>query len=279
MGSDTFGERVLQREEHRVVTLEKGGTTVRKTFLGADPDLLVALAAREHDRLSRFSVALAGIAGAQCPTPLELSGPPHPSVTMTRAEGQPLSERLGRPVDEQEADWLAKVLSDGLSAYVDTFGEPYYDFHFRNMLYDVGRRQITFLDFGVPDHLLPVRSELDRLPPFDASLGNLYGSSLFEAVRPKNVHRVRQNRCRVVLASSVIEALLNRSASPVAAQLPTRDGLRQATALVYRQSTSWGPPSHHLWYRLFPLRLARGRQRLDQLFAGPRLKRQLPTSE
>lgn len=279
MGSDTFVERVLQREEHRVVTLEKGGETVRKTFIGADSDLLMALAAREHDRLSRFSVALAEVPGARCPMPLELSGLPHPSVRMTRAQGQPLSERLGQPVAEQEMGWLARVLGDGLSAYVDTFGEPYYDLHFRNMLYDVRGKQITFLDFGVPDHLVPARSELDSLPPFDASLGNLYGSSLFEAARPRNLHRLRQNRSTLLLATLVVETLLDGSRSPAAAIPPSRDGLRQATEIVYRHSASRGPRSHHLWYRLFPCRLARGQERLDDLFAGPVANRHLPASE
>ena len=279
MGTSTSSERVLQQEAHRVVTLESGGVTVRKTFIGSDPAPLMALATREHDRLSRFSAALEEVPGAQCPTPLGVSEGPHPSVRMTRAEGLPLSERLGHPLDEQEIGWLTRVLSDGLSAYVTTFGEPYYDFHFRNMLYDVRRREITFLDFGVPDHLVPARSQLDRLPPFDASLGNLYGSSLFEAVRPRNLHRLRQNRSTVLLATSVVETLLNGTRSPATAIPPSRYGLRQATEIVYRESASWGPRSHHLWYRLFPRRLVRGQQRLDALFAGPMAKRQLPASE
>lgn len=279
MGSSTSGERVLQQEAHRVVTLESGGATVRKTFLGNDPDSLMALATREHDRLSRFSAALDGVAGARCPSSLGVSVGLHPSVRMTRANGLPLSEGLAHPADDQEIDWLARVLGDGLIAYVETFGEPYYDFHFRNMLYDVGRREITFLDFGVPDHLVAARSELDRLPPFDASLGNLYGSSLFEAVRPRNLHRVGQNRTTMLLAASVVETLLDESRLPAPASPPSRDGLLQATEIVYRRSASWGPRSHHLWYRLFPRRLARGQKRLADLFAAPRVERNLPTSE
>lgn len=279
MGSSTSGERVLQQEAHRVVTLESGGATVRKTFIGNDPDPLMALATREHDRLSRFSAALDAVTGARCPRSLGVSVGPHPSVRMTRADGLPLSERLGHPVDDREIGWLTRVLGDGLIAYVETFGEPYYDFHFRNMLYDVRRREITFLDFGVPDHLVPAKSELDRLPPFDASLGNLYGSSLFEAVRPRNLHRARQNRNTARLAASVVEMLLDESRSPAPAGPPSRDGLLQATEIVYRHSASWGPRSHHLWYRLFPRRLARGQKRLADLFAAPRVERNLPTSE
>ena len=275
----TSSERVLQQEAHRVVTLESGGETVRKTFIGSDPDPLMALATREHDRLSRFSAVLKEVPGAQCPTPLGVVGGPHPSVRMTRAEGLPLSKRLSDPVDHQEIEWLTRVLSEGLRAYVETFGEPYYDFHFRNMLYDLPRREIAFLDFGVPDHLVSARSELDRLPPVDASLGNLYGSSLFEAVRPRNLRRLRQNRSTVLLATSVVETLLDGSRWPAGAIPPSRAGLRQATAIVYRQSASWGPRSHRLWYRLFPRRLGRGQQRLDDLFAAPRVKRHLPASE
>lgn len=262
-----------------MVSLESGGEAVRKTFIGTDPDALMALATREHDRLSRFSAALDEIPGARCPRSLGVSGGPHPSVRMTRAEGVPLSERLGLPLDDQEIGWLTRVLSDGLRAYVETFGEPYYDFHFRNMLYDVPRREIAFLDFGVPDHLVSARSEVDRLSPVDVSLGNLYGSSLFEAVRPRNLHRLRQNRSTVLLATSVVETLLDGSRWPAGAIPPSRAGLRQATAIVYRQSASWGPRSHRLWYRLFPRRLGRGQQRLDDLFAAPRVKRHLPASE
>ena len=262
-----------------MVSLESGGGAVRKTFIGPDPDALIVLATREHDRLSRFSAALDQVRGARCPMSLGVSGGPHPSVRMTRAHGLPLAERLGRPFDQQEIEWLTRVLSDGLSAYVETFDEPYYDFHFRNMLYDVRGPEISFLDFGVPDHLVSVKSELDRLPPFDVSLGNLYGSSLFEAVRPRNLHRARQNRSTVRLSCSVVETLLDGRHSRPAAMPPTREGLRQATKIVYEQSASWGPRSHHLWYWLFPRQLVRGQRRLDELFAEPPLNKHLPTAE
>ena len=268
----------MQQERQRVVALEADGATVRKTFIGAHPEPLLALATREHDRLSRFSSALSAVDGATCPKPLELRGGAHPSVAMTRGEGVVLSERLRYPMDEGEVAWLLRVLTRALTVYVVTFSEPYYDFHFRNMLYDGPRRQVTFLDFGVPDHLVPARSILDQHPPVDASLGNLYGSSLFEGVRPRNLRRIRQNRRLLSAAVRVVGSLLDQAATLPVGIVPTQSGIRKATETVFAHSVSWGPGSHRLWYRLFPRHLARGVQRLDEAFTTAPLGRGDPAS-
>jgi hypothetical protein len=265
VGADAAGERILQREEHRVVTLEGDGRTVRKTFLGADTGEQLEQARREHDRLTRFSRALAGVDGARCPEPVELSAGPYPSVRMTRAEGLALSVGREGPV---EMAWLTRVLCDGLTAYIATFSEAYYDFHFRNMLYDPTGREVTFLDFGVPDHLVAARPALDRLSPLDASLGNLYGSTLFEAVRPRNLRRREQSRRLLALSTAVIESFRERGRTDPAVR-PTPAGVAEATEIVYRESASWGPRTHHAWYRLFPRRLSGGKRRLERLFGDP----------
>jgi hypothetical protein len=261
------GERILQQDAHRVVTLEEDGLTVRKTYRGGDPVALLALAQREYERLDRFSRALASVPGATCPAPLQVADGSHPSIRMRRASGERLSDRLRRRADEPaDLTRLADVLAASLVVYVSTFGEPYYDFHFRNMLYDPSAGEVTFLDFAVPEHLVAARERLDRLSPVEVSLGNLMGSSLFESIRPRHVLRPVAGRRTLELAARVIEVVV-RSAGDLR---PTAGGVKEAMSIVFLESVMWGPPSHRLWYRPFRPLLVRAQPVVDTAFARAR---------
>ena len=84
-------------------------------------------------------------------------------------------------------------LLEGLVRYVDTFGEPYWDFIFRNMFYDEDEHLVTFLDFGFPPLFLPILDELERRSPIEVSLAALVASAIFDAGRPKRMGRLREH--------------------------------------------------------------------------------------
>ncbi|TWF79000.1 hypothetical protein FHX44_114926 [Pseudonocardia hierapolitana] len=199
-------DEVLQCEPGRVVTLEADNATVRKTFTG--PDLIAEryAAEREFDHLSRYRTALSTYALATCPKAIEVNliGPPF--VRMERAVGAPLTSHLaGVLLTERQFDQLAAVIVDALRIYVLTFSEPYYDLHLRNMAVEVPSGLVTFFDFGVPDIFDPVVvKSLNDLPPLDVSLGNLLGSTAFEAARPKTLHCRLRHQQSVRLVEKVL---------------------------------------------------------------------------
>jgi hypothetical protein len=195
-------DRLLQREPGRTVTLEAGGTVVRKEFAGPTA---AAEAAREHDRLERFARALGTDGRARCPRPLELGTGEPVFVRMERAPGESLTAHLGRRAwSQDEVDRLADVLAGAVRIYVDALAEAYFDFHLRNMTYEPAAGRVWFFDFGIPSNFPPdLVGRLRELPPLDVSVGNLLGSTVFEASRPRTVLQRRRHRQSFLVAEAV----------------------------------------------------------------------------
>lgn len=254
--------KVLQREADRTVVLEEGGLTVRKTFHGEDLAFRSRSAAYEFERMQRFSTALTDVEGATCPSPIELGSGLEPYIRMERAAGIPMQQYLGanslRPADYEG---LAAVLHIALLRYVETFGEPYWDFIFRNMFYDPHGRVVTFLDFGFPALYLSARDQLQRRSPIEVSVGSLLASSIFEAARPKRMWRRREHSQAFTLAGAVFERFMvthgGRAVTPA--------GVRSVVSLAYHLAASGGSRKRRLWYRYLGSVLAQPRAKLDRV--------------
>ena len=232
---------VIQREGDRHVRVEADGT-VTKTFAGQNAQ---EEANREADRLRRFRAALDGVDGATCPALLHVDGPPW-RVNMARVPGVALSDRLaGSLLTDAELGAIAAVLAAGVTCYVRTFAEPYYDFHLRNVVSDAATNTLAFVDFGVPAELEGALPMLDGHDPLEVSLGNLVGSTVFEAARPRSVRLPRANRAQSFhLAREVVDSFMGSTV--------TSSGVAAVARLSYRQSARRGSLPRRLWY------LARG---------------------
>jgi hypothetical protein len=253
---------ILQREPGRTVAMEAGGQAVRKTFHGHDPVSLKALAAREFDRMQVFRQALDGIESATCPRPLELGDAVEPYVRMERARGVPLQDHLASHTwDAPLFDHVSGVLEHALTRYIETFGEPYWDFIFRNMFYDPNLRLVTFLDFGVPTIYMPALDEFRAWSDVEVSLGSLVASSLFEAARPRRMTRRREHRQAVVLAGQVLRCCAHGSETAT----PRPEGVRGAALTAYGLACGQGGRVRRRWYRHVGAILARPSRALDRL--------------
>jgi hypothetical protein len=230
-------DRLLQREPHRTVILETGGSVVRKEFTGP---LAWAETAREHDRLQRFHRALGCDGRARCPRPIEVGTGDAAFIRMDRAHGEPLVAHLGsRPWSDEEINQVASVLASAVQTYVDTFDEPYFDFHLRNMTYEPADGRVWFFDFGVPSTLTPdVVTQLLQRPPLDVSVANLLGSTVFQASRPGTMLQRRRHRQSFLLADAV------------RAQLPVAPAeVRQLARVVWDSAATYGDWTARAWYR------------------------------
>lgn len=236
--------KVLQGERDRVVVLEDGGTTARKTFYGSDSEVVDRLARREFDRLQRFAAALVGVDGAACPEPKELIPGSAPSIRMSLAPGSMVSDLLVRPLGDDVLDRLADVIARASLVYVSTFDEPYFDLHFCNMFYDRSINVVTFVDFGFPYPNEELPAGLRRLTPLEVSVGNLIGSSVFESARPRIAHRRLQHRQALLLAS-----LVAHHPAVVASGAVSPAGLLSAARVAYDRPAYRGGWYRRLWYR------------------------------
>jgi hypothetical protein len=260
------GVQVLQQEPGRTVALEDGGLIVRKTFHGADRAQLAQMAAREIDRMARFREALDGIDSATCPRPVELGGGPEPFLRMERARGVPMQDHLAsEPWDRARYDRVGHVLREALTRYVETFGEPYWDFILRNMFYDPGRDLVTFLDFGVPTIYLPALDRLARHAPMEVSLGGLVASAVFESARPRRMRRRLEHRQAATLAAVVLERCLAASDG-----LPlSRAGVHTVAFTTYGLAAAGGGWGRRQWYRWYGATLGRQSDKLERLCRQP----------
>jgi hypothetical protein len=230
-------DRLLQREPDRTVSLEAGGTVVRKEFTGP---LASAEAAHEHDRLQRFHRALGSDGRARCPRPIEVGTGDTAFVRMERAPGEPLIAHLrSRPWSDEEINQVASVLAGAVQTYVYTFDEPYFDFHLRNMTYEPAKGQVWFFDFGVPSTFPPdLVARLRQQAPLDVSVANLLGSTVFEATRPRAVLHRRRHRQSFLLAEAV------------RAQLPVAPAeVRRLARVVWDAAAAYGDWTALAWYR------------------------------
>ena len=237
---------VLSRRPGCVVTLD--GDLVRKTFTGGDHEAQLRLAARESERLHAFRAALEHVDGATCPEVLRLVPGPPPEVRMARAPGEPLLRVLaGRTLAAAVLAALADVAAAALRCYVDTFGEPYEDFQFDNMLYDEASGTLTFLDFDLPEEL---RRPATHLRPVDATVGNLVGSTVFQSARPTWLRRRRQHRQATTLCVLIVDRLVADGSVEV-------DGIIGAARAAYLRSAAAGPWFRQVWYAVIAPAVAR----------------------
>jgi hypothetical protein len=250
--------QVLQNEPDRTVLLEPSGSVVRKVFHSNDAETSRALAEFEYDRLRRFHDALASSAALTCPRPLELCSDDTVYIRMERATGVPMQEHLLRTAWSTEVqDEFAAALCEGLSAFVATFGEPYWDFILRNMFYDDGARLVTFLDFGFPPLYEPMLDELRRHHPIEVSLAALLCSAVFDAGRPSRMARRREHLRAYRVANATIEHTI--ASAPKGSVQP--EPVREMAAGLYRLASGGGSRLRSTWYRSVGAVLARPAQR------------------
>lgn len=236
--------RVLQQEPGRTVFLEDSGH-VRKVFTGADPETLTRLAAREFEHMTLFAEALTDIDAAACPRPLEMGGGVAPFIVMDHAIGEPLRNHLNSPGwDRNLEQHIARVLAAGLFRYIDTFGEPYWDFIFRNMFYDRSRDLVTFIDFGVPVLYEPAMRELRSIPAVEVSLGGLVASSVFESARPRYLYRRREHGNAPALAGRVLRQVLEHPAG----HRVSAEGVLDVARTTYALASRGGGRARRTWY-------------------------------
>lgn len=130
---------------------------------------------------------------------------------------------------------------------MQTFGEPYWDLHFRNMLVTPRRHAVVLVDFDIPDPV-DVRLELLRgISPIDVTLGNLLGSTIFNATRPNQLAYLRLRRQSVALAAATIAAcgeLQGEAAPAVDAR-----AVAQAARACLTLSGHYGSVMRRGWYR------------------------------
>ena len=258
---------VLQARAGCTVTLDDGGTVVTKTFHGADAAEQLRLAREEFWRLRIFSRALADVAGASCPEPLEVVPGPPAQLRMARAPGVSLKSVLRRRrLDRRLRAGLAATAARALDVYVGAAGEPYHDFHFDNMLYDERANALAFLDLGVPE-----RSEA---PPAGASaveisLGNLIGAVVFESVKPNELVHRRQHRQACALCADVAGGVAD-------AHRLDPEALAYCARTAYARAAHHGAAHRRMWYGVFGPLVARpvivAGQRFTVAAAGPRTR-------
>jgi hypothetical protein len=254
--------RVLQEEPGRTIVIEDGAAVVRKTFYGDDPTALGALVRREAERMREFADALDSVEGAECPRPIEVSFGPEPFIRMTRARGERMQDLLAtQQWTASRFEAVAAVLDRALTCYVQTFGEPYWDFILRNMFYDVDSGVVTFLDFGIPTIYEPRLEELNRFSPVEVSIGGLVASSIFEAGRPIRMSRRLEHRQAPRLSAAVARMAIARGADP--------GGIRAVAKLTYGLASSHGGPTRRAWYATAGRCLARPGRKLNALRAEP----------
>lgn len=255
---------MLQRSALRTVELEaaSGGAVVRKTFAGYDPERSRREAELERDRLERFGEALADLPGAACPRAIEVLPGAEAVLRMERVAGRPLLDLLrAGELRASELDRIADAAASALARYVEVIGEPYEDFQFDNMLFDVASATVAFVDLGPPDGTVEPGP---AGPPVEVSLGNLVGSTMFQSARPKWLLRRRQHRQAVSLCSAIVGRVTGAdTATTVAVVAPFA---REA----YARCAFGGSWTRQAWYGSIGYLVARRPQIADVKFTPPR---------
>lgn len=218
------------------VVFESDNNIAQKLFPGPDG---LRRAVYEFDRLYLSSQALRGHEDITPVRAVELVTTPTPAVRMSRVDGVCLSSYLAEAkLSRTELERIARVIADGVRSYTKAAHEPYFDFHLRNCVIDPATGRVALLDFGIPEHF----ADASWIPgsPLDVSIGNLLGSTIFEAARPYQLFRTRQRRqsalvCRHVIAS--FSGTVDMS------------GVERATRLTYTRCANQGGRLRRLWYR------------------------------
>jgi hypothetical protein len=159
---------------------------------------------------------------------------------MERARGEPLVAQLGsRSWTDGEVNRVASVLAGAVQIYIQTFGEPYFDFHLRNMTYEPAEGRVWLFDFGIP-RTFPSEliTRLRQRSPLDVTVANLLGSTFFEATRPRTVFQRRRHRQSFLLADAV------RAELPVA-----MTEVRWIALSVWEAAAAHGGWAARAWYR------------------------------
>lgn len=159
---------------------------------------------------------------------------------MERVPGIPLLTWLRRhPIGAPMRSRLATTMAHCLEAYVEIFEEPYYDFQMDNMLYDEDSGTLALVDLGIPDG----RASSYGVSPYDASLGNLVASTIFQSARPRWIVHRRQHERACALCADAVMAVA-RSERPSV----TIKGVQDSARAIYDELAFAAPASRRIWY-------------------------------
>lgn len=227
--------------------LEPRTGLIRKTFHGHGGAPHAAVA-REHERLLMFHHALSGRPDVSCPRPIQLSLDGEPYVRMECADGLPMTRHLNDvEIGPDQRQAYGRAIAEGLLVYVETFDEPYWDLHFRNMFVAPNARRITLFDFDIPEPEALRRERLSHFTAVEISLGNLVGSTVFNAARPNQIRYGRLRRQSVLLAQQVVDVTMEQCRQR-SLQLPTRDAVAQVARICFSLSADSGNRVRRCWY-------------------------------
>jgi hypothetical protein len=227
--------------------LRDDGQTVVKVMNAPSHGDAVAQARREADYMVRLSVALRDVEALGSPALLELvDGPDLVAVVMTRCPGQELTHYVQRPMSAHERHKLATAVVRMIQTYLETFGEPHYDFVFANLLYDGVR--LSLVDFTLPRHFADIPTDLR---PAEVALASFIGSALYQAAFPSGWWRLRANRDLTALVGEVI-----RRAGDLIGPVDIAT-TRSSAWDAYWRAAAMRPGVRTVWYRTAGLALAR----------------------
>jgi putative peptidoglycan lipid II flippase len=240
------GRRLLAPDLTSAIEFEADAPVARKYFTGPDA---AARATYEFERMNAFADALAGHGRLDAARGIEVVEGPRPTLRMSRLAGIALTEHLARTkLTADDVAMIAGALHDGLTSYTTTTGEPYYDFHLRNCVHDAPTKRFGLIDFGVPEHF--AGAELGSA--LEVSLGNLVGSTVFEAARPYQLLRRRQRAQTLRVCAAVLASF-----QPGTDGDPTWAGIERAARVTWDRCAAKGGRVRRLWYRTAGYVLAR----------------------
>jgi hypothetical protein len=187
------------------VEIDEAARSVTKTYFHTDRETAVRNAHREVAYSARFGDVLAGVEGLACPRVRAHEASDPPRVVMDLCPGEELSAFLHR-LDGRDPRiaQIARRMQLGLELYTRTFGEPYYDFCFNNMLFDERSGTLTLLDFVVPAG----SEDAGPATPLEASLGWLVGCTCYKLLRP--AYLLSSRRAHLALMQSVVAGFEGR---------------------------------------------------------------------
>ena len=228
---------MIGRGAHGVVSMDADGL-VRKR-LHASMGEAAACVEREFTYLQRLSAALEDQPFLACPTPLAANGSER-TLVMTHCRGRPLDSFL----DDDEAPFephvahIGEQIANAVDVYVRTFDEPYVSLSPANLLFDVGTRTLTLLDFTKPRTFPGIDTHQFAL---EVSLGCFVARAVHHTVGPRSTWRRRLLERNAHLVSEVLRHAPAGLATTVIVQVAmcVRGALLEPTPLDARHGPSW----------------------------------------
>lgn len=230
-----------------LIFLEENGHVVRKVFNTGSLESDLNCARREFEYQSRFWQSLRGLQAVCCPRPLELTEDEPVTLRMEACSGITLQTYLleCRP-REDELSLIAQRIAQGLLIYLETFGEPYYDFNFSNILYEPSCGRLTLLDFGKTLRLHKIEKAILQVPPLEFSLGWALGSLLYELSRPVLAVKGMKGRAVLELFEKTVAHTFLSSSINLSLDTVVRIGSAR-----YKNAAFVGSWPRQGWYRTF----------------------------